>query len=94
MSKLRDISYSFIFPERLKLSRKKYFTSALKVDRHHALEMPETNSIFIFICDILTNNKTLLELVRILFYSLLFYIFSNRYFVVGAYVKFNQVVKK
>ena len=59
MSKLRDISYSFIFPERLKLSRKKYFTSALKVDRHHALEMPETNSIFIFICDILTNNKTL-----------------------------------
>ena len=59
MSKLKDISYSFIFPERLKLSRKKYFTSALKLDRHHALEMPETNFISIFICDILTNSKML-----------------------------------
>ena len=59
MSKLKEISYSFIFPERLKLSRKKYFTSALKLDRHNTLEMPETNSTFIFICDILTNNKML-----------------------------------
>ena len=61
MSKLKEISYSFIFPERLKLSRKKYFTSALKPDRHHVFEMPETNFIFIFICEISTNNKTVQE---------------------------------
>ena len=59
MSKLKDISYKYIFSERLKLSRKKYFTLALKLDRHRVLEMPETYFIFIFICDILTNNKTL-----------------------------------